>query len=87
MEENRLVVKLSDFHKKKITLMHHIFHVSTEGKELLEMLKKEYLLGNCADPTQPDWHIYLREGENNMIRLFVHSKNLMNKLKETQDGK
>ena len=52
------------------SLIFKIFHVSDDGKKLLELLKQKYCFSPCVDVNKPDWYVYFRDGENNMIRML-----------------
>ena len=63
--------------KEKIQLIYHIFHEYQPGIKLLKLLKIHYLLSPCADFNKPHEWAYLRDGENNIIRLFEQAKHLI----------
>ena len=72
----------TDQDRRKVTLLHHVFHQTPEGRELLGLLVEEYLMRPSANYQAPEYHIHIREGENNMVRLFKQAKNLMIKLQQ-----
>ncbi len=66
--------------KKDLISACHAVFTSAQGNNMLELLKKQYLMQPVRDPNKSDAHACIREGENNLIRFFMQSIELHNQL-------
>lgn len=76
-KEEKLEKPTTEQVDKFASLCHSIFVQTVDGQELLELLKKHLMSSVCSPEQEACWG-YFREGQNSLIRQFLHAIDYQN---------